>query len=162
VSAWTWVDTEPTADAEGRLVRVDDASIVLPVVVKRELYGSGLTAQVRGTRHDILLPHSGWRFQHNIVDHSGDQAPAADPALDALDELLDFFGYFAPGQPEIEKATATIREALADRITAAEALRAVRWTDRLTAKAAASLSPEDHALIARLGRIADRDEEAGR
>jgi len=88
----------------------------------------------------------------------GDQAPAADPALDALDELLDFFGYFAPGQPEIEKATAIIREALADRITPAEARTLLGWSDTLADFGVAVATGPERALIVDLGRIADRDE----
>jgi hypothetical protein len=80
-----------------------------------------------------------------------DQAPAADPALDALDRLLArtpvSMSTEAPDEFFHEDA-ATIRTALADRITPAEARMALGRGDAVPRH-------EFEALIARLGKIAD-------
>jgi hypothetical protein len=75
-----------------------------------------------------------------------DQAPAADPALDALD-LLDADEY------RHSPLLGAIRTALADRITADEARIAFEWMDDLT-QSGRIPSSEAAALITRLGKIA--------
>jgi len=91
-----------------------------------------------------------------------DQYAATDPAVNALDELLNFFGYFAPGRPEIEKATATIRDALTDRIKldAADVRDIVDWSQH--ADAVLALNATERALIARLVEHGESTSEAGR
>jgi hypothetical protein len=83
-----------------------------------------------------------------------DQAPAADPAHDALDRVaLNFPGLF--GASAASRDFATIRAALADRTTPAEASIILNW--QLRAGDGYVMDGES-ALIARLGKIA----EAGR
>ena len=86
-----------------------------------------------------------------------DQAPAADPALDALDRLERNAASNILSGSRNSEAAATIRDALADRITQDEARILQEWarssfkdTDRVYATA-------DADLYARLGRIADRE-----
>jgi hypothetical protein len=78
-----------------------------------------------------------------------------DPALDALAELDDI-ARRATGLMKGTAQAAIVHDALADRVTSAEArllVPGVYTADDLRQR---------RALIARLGRIADRDEEAGR
>jgi hypothetical protein len=83
--------------------------------------------------------------------------PAADPALDALDRLeRNAAGNILAGSTNRD-AVVTIRAALADRITPAEASLILTWTGDITVDELEEGSPES-ALIARLGKIA----EAGR
>lgn len=96
-----------------------------------------------------------------------DQAPAADPALDAVarqeQDARDLYGPdgYDP-RPGVFTAAladlAIIRDALADRITPAEARAIVSWGELVERRVAGRLSPGETALIARLGKIA----EAGR
>jgi hypothetical protein len=96
-------------------------------------------------------------------DPMDDKTPPADPALDALAELDDI-ARRATGLMKGTTQAATVRDALADRITPAEARIALTWEQHVTARRPEEWQP-DHAertLIAHLGRIADRDEEASR
>lgn len=72
-----------------------------------------------------------------------DQAPAADPALDALDRLL------SNDEGDFAADVASIRTALADRITPVEA--------RILGMYMRTEHASELALIARLNRIADQE-----
>jgi hypothetical protein len=106
------------------------------------------------------------RKKAETTPRSLDQAPAADPALDALDALdalhdLDDIARRATGLMKGTTQAATIRDALADRITADEARLIVMWAETCEANGAVHDSAGGKLLV-RLGRIADRDEEAGK
>lgn len=77
-----------------------------------------------------------------------DQTPAADPALDSLDRLHDAA---VDGRLPVADDVRIIRGALADRITPAEAKILMEWME------GPWHDPAERTLIARLGRIADRE-----
>lgn len=89
-----------------------------------------------------------------------DQAPAADPALDALNLLEGTIRHHALTFRLAE--IATIREALADRITPAEAQELLAWSRYLKEKGQGEWPywPFETALIARLGKIAEQGHDA--
>jgi hypothetical protein len=94
---------------------------------------------------------------------NSDQAPAADAARDALDRLHTdalFAAKTADRHASAHADAATLRDALADRITPAMARRALSWWEGLdNAPVSPSASGPNADLISYLGRIADRDGE---
>jgi hypothetical protein len=82
-----------------------------------------------------------------------DQAPAADPALDALDRVHDAA---IDGRIPVADDVRLIRDALADRVTPTEASEIIGWSEH--ADEALPLRPNERAIIARLSRIADREQ----
>jgi hypothetical protein len=95
------------------------------------------------------------------------QAPAADPALDALaiEQAMNRLAMDAHDASEMDEEhqrvdsdVRLIRDALADRITPAEARMIVDWRILLHYTKGLPNSDAERALIARLGQSAERDQ----